>query len=146
MTRFFDGVLSLFEWLAALVMIVGGISLFFSDPVTTGGPIVRLLGSAAAGYIYGTGFITAGAFLMIGKAFKKTKIRKNSLMAIYLISIFTFLLEYALIGWTVYLIDSAVLFVVIGAAWLRLKVKTEYIDPKHFAEHFDNLNQHARKP
>lgn len=140
MARYYDRIHSWSEWLVALVMIFGGISLFFSDPVSTGGPITRVLGSLAAGIIYGVIFSFSGLVLMFSKYLKKKKTHKYALMAIYLISIYTFALEVALIGWSWFLLDSVAIFLMTGIAWVRWKHKTEYLDPDEFQKFVREIN------
>jgi hypothetical protein len=123
--------ISLVEYLIVFVLLAGGISMFFADTSVAAddkGPLVRLLGSKNAAVVYGLWFISVASWLFLSKIFGLPKAKKHGLLAVYITSIWVFILELLLLGWTPYLIDEVILGAAAGILWLRWKMKTEYRD------------------
>lgn len=137
--RILDIVQHVLEVLIIVLLIIGGVSLFFADPVNSGGPVARLIGSQAAAYFYGIVFIAEGLGLTLSKTLRRKKFHKNMLLIIYLTLLFTILLEIALVGFGIEVIDNIVASVAAGWCWIRWKFKTEYIDPTEFYEATSHL-------
>lgn len=127
------------EILIILLLVVGGVSLFFAEPFSGAGPVAQVLGSVYAGYFYATVFITEALALVVAKVFKKKTLRKNSLMVIYLTLLFTILLEFLLTGFGVEIIDNVLASIAAGWCWLHWKLRTEYVDPATFETDIDGL-------
>ena len=123
---------SVAEYVIALIFVFGGISVAFADPLAGATGILGILSSKAAALVYSVLFVTEGLVLFGAKAFKLKKLHKNILMTMYLTTIFTFCLEWALIGWSWYLLDSPIIGGLCAMFWLRWKIKTEYITVDEF--------------
>lgn len=126
-----ETVYNIVEWLIVLVTIVGGISLLFADPITSGSFIADILGTKSAGLAYFASLFVPGVCLGVAKVRKLRALHKYSLMSVYLVSIWLVVIETILLGPTFFVIDEIVLGVAAAACWLRWKFKTEYLPPKH---------------
>lgn len=113
--------------------------MLFVEPVASGGPVVRLVGSVAAAWFYASVFFAEAAALLYAEVTHKKKFKLHVLFAIYLTCIFTILLEFVLLGFTIYAIDNIILAFVAGWMWLRWKMLTQYVDPLKFEQDVDGL-------
>lgn len=121
------------EFLIIIVLTLGGLTLFFADPINTGGPVARFFGTQIALYVYGGVFMFEGLGLLYSKFFRLKRMHKHILLAVYLTMIFVTILEWGLLGWTLALIDQVVVGLLAAACWLRWKTITEYLSPKEIA-------------
>lgn len=133
------------EYIISLVFIFGGISVAFSEPLIGATGILALLSSKVAALVYSFFFTLEGMILLLGKALKMKRLHKNILMVMYLTTIFTFFLEFAIIGWSWYLLDSPIVGGLCAMFWLRWKIKTEYITVDEFDKDIAELTQKHQK-
>lgn len=131
-TKIFDRTQDVVEWMVIVALILGGVSLIFADPITSGSALFNLLGSKGAGIVYAVMFFVGAVGLAYGKLARRRRVHGWALMYIYLMFIFTIILETAILGWSIYSIDNIVGVLLAGACWLRWKFKTEYITLTRF--------------
>lgn len=134
---------SALEWVVAAFFLVGGISLFFSEPVTGGSALAKTLGSETAGSIYGILFIIESLVLIYSKRTYNKKIHGVALVTLCLTALFTVWLEALVIGFGLFSIDNIVIVVVCAWAYIRWRLLTAYLDPQKFVEDIDELDEDA---
>ena len=98
--------------------------------------------SGVLGYIYseritlvvlGLIFSSCGAMLFYGKMRHSRKWTGRGLMCIYLCFVFAALIQGIAYGWhPPYWVSNMIMALITGALWLRWRIKTAYIDPRHF--------------
>lgn len=131
------------EALIILVLLVGGVSLFFVVTVSGTGPVAQLLGSHVAGVFYGVVFCAEALLLLFAKFWRNKKLHSRILYVIFITLLFTILLEFLITGWSWALSDNVVATIAAAFCWLRWKFLTEYIDPSHFTDDVDGLGTHS---
>lgn len=144
MTRWkerFDVIQNVCEWLLISLMFVAAIFLLVSAasalPPGSTGPVAALFGHLVAIYIYAGVWLGEAVLLALAKWFKWLRIRKWTLMAIFLTHFFTLFLAWNLRGFGVNLIDNFVISALAAWLWLRAKLYYDYIDYEDLV-HFDD--------
>lgn len=139
MKLFGERLISAFKYLLAIFMIVAGIATAIQPLYPTpylGFIFAHRLTLVAFGMI----FSCSGFTLLIGKLRKRRKIVGAGLLAIYLCFFFSTFLNGAAFGWVMDAwLANAIATLITGALYLRWRMKTEYIDPKHFKDMIDSL-------
>lgn len=133
--------LGAFKWLLALFMILEGFATMFSPVTPLDGRLGWLYSSRLTLIIFGFIFLASGLMLLWGKIRRSKKWVGHGLLAIYLCFLFATLIQFVarpnvVIEYLPNLIGS----LVIGALWLRWKMKTKYINPKHFVRDVENFS------
>jgi uncharacterized membrane protein YraQ (UPF0718 family) len=137
--RNWDKVFATVSWILVGVLFYAAFSVW-AYPPSVEGPVAQLLNSVrAAEWFYCVLYATFGTLLAWSKIFKKKKMRKHVLLAIYLVGIFTGILTYILIGFGFSIWDNLLTAGIAGFCWLYWTFKTEYIRPKDFAKDVDRL-------
>lgn len=139
MRKFKDYLAHFLEWALVALFALGSIQTIGAPPLTGEGFLVVWLGGEAALIVYGVWFGAIAVWLALSKIFRWKQAHKNALAAIYLTTIYTFSLAWAIFGLDWSLIDDVVVGVVAAALWLRWKLKTEYIDPNQFEDELAEL-------
>ena len=116
----------------ALAMILGGISTILSPLDPTGMAIVNNRVTLVA---FGLFYLLSGISLLLGKILKNRRLTGRSLMAIYLVTLFTVFLEFFAVGTFVSVIDNIVVTAWAAGLWLWWKHKTEWISGKDIAKY-----------
>jgi phosphatidylserine synthase len=130
---------SLLEWVLIILFIRGGVvTLLFADPLVVPG-ILQYLTGAAAVYVYGALILLTGLLLLYAKLRHRKKLHKHTLMAMFLICIYIFILAVSLVGWTNMMFLTIGVALASGYLWMRWTIRTEYINPKQFAEDVHKL-------
>lgn len=129
--RFWDGVFSTASWIVVLALLASSSWLWIHGP-TAGGPVTDLLGILGAQIVWSSLFFGEAVVLAYAKWKKKKRLRKQSLMVIYLTGFFTSILSFMLGGLTIRLGIFLVFCFMAAACWLYWTFKTEYISPKYF--------------
>lgn len=128
------------EYILAALFIRGGALIFFLAvaPLEVPAILTYLVGEVAI-KVYGLAFFATGVLLLIAKWFKQKALHKWILFTMWLTCVYVFALSSALTGfnWDQWL--TVVCALASSAAWLRWKLKTEYIDPKEFNEELATL-------
>lgn len=124
-----DKVFSTISWVIVVALIFSSISVWFAPPTGTG-PIGGLLGVLGAQIFYSVLYSTEAAFLAFSKWKKRRRLRKNTLLVIYLTGFFTTTLTVLGVGWSVKFIDNFVFASCAAFCWLYWKFRTEYFDPE----------------
>jgi hypothetical protein len=129
------------ELILVFLLLVGGVSLFFADPLAQpAGPVAQILGSQLAAYFYASVFVIEGLWLSYAKVFKRKYSRKYALFIIYITLLFTILLEILLTGWGVAAVDNILGTIAAGWCWLNWKMRIEYLNPDEFHKEIEHLN------
>lgn len=128
-----DKVFSTLSWLIVFALVWSIISLWLSEP-SGAGPVAGAAGILGAQIFYTALYSLQALFLAWSKIFKRKKMRRNTLMVIYLTGFFTSILTLTIAGWTPKIIDNLLIASSAAFCWLYWKFKTEYIDPKEFED------------
>ncbi len=128
------------SWVLAAVLLYSAISLWVFPP-TGAGPVGELLGILGAQLFYSVLYGSQALLLAYAKVKKKKKMRKYTLMFIYLTGFFTSILSVTLLGWSPKLIDNFALASLAAICWLYWTFRTEYINPTHFQKLSHHLKQ-----
>ena len=99
----------------------------FTASVLTGTTLHLVLGGELALVIYGTWFAALGVLLIAANIFRWTRVRKVTLLAMYLTTIYMTILNVVLFGFMAAIIDDVVITVWAAALWLRLTLKSDYV-------------------
>lgn len=122
-----DRLFSTISWFVAIALLFSASNVWFAPP-TGLGPIGGTLGVLGAQIFYTVLYAGEAIILAIAKRLKMNRLRKHTLLVIYLTGFFTTLLTMLVVGWTPKFIDN---LLVAGAAawcWLHWKMRTEYVD------------------
>lgn len=125
-------VLAALKVLLAILMILGGISTMLSPLDPTGSLLVN---NRLTLVFFGLTFILSGLSLLLGKITRNRRMVGRSLMAIYLVTLFTVFLELLAVGTFVSVIDNIVITLWAAGLWLWWKHKTEWISGKEIAKY-----------
>ena len=112
--------------------------MLYLDPPNGKGPVTQALGTLGAQLVYGVLYLGLGATLAYSKIKKRSKMRKNALLGIYLTGFFTFLLSIGLNGWSIKLLDNVAITVASFGCWLYWTFKTEYITNEEFVNGYED--------
>lgn len=118
---------SIVSWLVALGLVFAASSIWFAPP-TGLGPIGGLLGVLGAQIFYTVLYLGEAIILAIAKWFKMNRLRKHTLLVIYLTGFFTTLVTMLVVGWTPKFVDNLLLAGAAAWCWLYWKMRTEYVD------------------
>ena len=128
-----ERIYSILEYVLAIMFIQGGARVFlFSEAQVLPGIFTILVGQYAI-YLYGLFFFGLGIALLAAKIFKKTGLHKNSLLLMYLSTVYVLVLAIAINGLGFGLLLTVTVGLVAAFLWLRSKLDTEYVDPQEFA-------------
>ena len=135
--------MGLLEYLLGLTWLLSAVSTLGNSNVVTGTGFY----SDASFITYAVVFALLGLAIIYAKARSLCRMRKNALMVSYLVTIFTFILDFVLTGlhWSV--IDSVIVGAVSALLWLRLKMDTEYTTAEEYvvqSEHEENKSSNAK--
>ena len=128
-----DRVFSFVSWIIAIALIYSAVNVWMVEP-SGAGPIANAAGVLGAQIFYSLLYLGEAGFLAVSKWLKRKKMRKNTLLVIYLTGFFTSILTLFIAGWTPKLIDNVLISESAAFCWLYWKFKTEYIDVKEFDE------------
>lgn len=117
---------SFFEYGLGLVFMYVGY-LEFTASVLTGTTLHLLLGGELALAIYGTWFTVLGVLLLIANIFQWTRLRKVTLLGMYLTAIYMSILNLVLFGFVTAVFDDLLVGAWSAALWLRLTLKSDYV-------------------
>lgn len=137
---------SILEYIVGGFMILGGFATGLGEPLASSGTFSAIFGGQIALIVYGVIFVLVGAVLIYSKIACRRKVHGLALLSIYLICLFVFLLEWALVGFTLHLLDQVIVGLLAAVFWLRWKLMTEYIDIKQFHHDLDVLECPPDKP
>ena len=134
----------MFKYLLAIFMIVVGVYTALLPLEPAAGQLGFIFAHRISLIAFGAAFAGSGLTLLIGKIKRSRRLTGKGLLAIYLCFVFGGILngmsfDWALASWLPNILAS----LVVGALWLRWKMKTEYIDPKHFVDDYDELRPMA---
>lgn len=133
MTTRKDKVYSFFEYLLVIIFILGAVSLIGAPPLAAEGIVKLMLGGKIAIYFYITWFAILSILLFTAKVFNRKVMHKNTLMLMYLTTIYTAIIATYISGFSLIgIVDDIIIGLVAGVCWLRWKFRTEYIDPTDF--------------
>lgn len=128
-----DRVFATASWIIVLALLYGAVVIWFGATPSGQGPVAKLIGITGSQVFYSSLYGLEALVLGYSKAFKKKRLRKGALMAIYITGFFTSILSIAIAGFTPNVIDNLLLALLAAGCWLYWKFKTEYINPQHFA-------------
>lgn len=144
MTRWkerFDVIQNVCEWVLITLMVAAAVFLLVTAtsalPAGSTGPVAALFGQALAVYVYALIWLAEAVLLALAKWFKWARIRKWTLMAIFMTHFFTLFLAWNLRGFGAHLIDNFVISALAAWLWLRAKLYYDYIEYEELA-HFDD--------
>lgn len=141
----FDRVFATVSWLIVIALLYSATSLWINPPSGVG-PIASAAGILASQIFYTALYAGEAGFLAYSKAFKRKKMRKNTLMVIYLTGFFTSLLTLFIVGWVPGLIDNVLISLSAAFCWLYWTFKTEYIDPAAYNDAVWQLRDDTPNP
>lgn len=119
---------SVAEYLIALLFVYGGLSLIGRPPLEGEGAVTAIFGGELALYVYMVWFIALGLSLAVAKIFKMRRLHKNTLLGMYLTTIYTAIIASLLLGFDILnIIDDLVVGLTTAGLWLRFKISTEYV-------------------
>lgn len=118
--------------LLALLMILGGVDTLMSPLEPIGSAIVN---NRVTLVLFGLFYIISGIALLLGKIVRNRRLVGRSLMAIYLVTLFTVLLEWTVTAAFLSVVDNLVVVVWAAGLWLWWKHKTEWISGKDIARY-----------
>lgn len=127
-----ERILSAFKYLLGALTIFGGIKLILSNPSVVPGALGSLYGSEWGVVCFGVLAVLAGLTLILGKAFKNRHMTGLGLFFMFLIYLFSFVLNSIAFGAPH--IENLVFTVICGSLYLRWRFKTAYYDPDHFID------------
>jgi intracellular septation protein A len=134
MKKWINRAISVFEYLVAgYLVLAGGLTMVIQpDPAVTN--FMRVLyGTRTGVIIVGLVIVISGLVLMIGKIRKSKRQHGRGLFCTYLCFFFAAILNaVAYAGDPTVWVSNAVMALIIGALWLRWRLKTEYINPRQF--------------
>lgn len=140
MEKFKNAVAQVGEFALILVYIAAAIGEVTSSEPITQGVLGWLFSNHQITWVYAVWFIVMALALLASKIFKKRKLHKYALAAMYLTTVYTISLSLALFGLEgAAIIDDGIIGAVAAACWLRWKFKTEYINPKQFSKDLHDL-------
>ena len=128
-----ERLISAFKWLLALFMILAGILTMFTPLTPMSGVLGYIYSTRISLVIFGIIFSSCGGMLLYGKMRRSRVWTGRGLMGIYLCFTFATLLQGVAYGWHPgYWANNLIMALITGALWLRWRLKTAYIDPRHF--------------
>lgn len=133
----FDRVFSTASWIIVLGLLVAVANLWLDAP-TGLGPVAGALGVYGSQVFYTVLYGSLALSLGYAKIFKKHRMRKNTLLVIYLVGFFTTLLTVLLVGWNIKILDNLIIAITAAFCWLYWKFKTEYHDADYIEEESNN--------
>lgn len=136
----YDRMFATASWVIVGALLYAALAIWFT-PVTGGGPVSSLVGVTATKFVYCIVYGGLASLLAYAKLFKKKKMRKHVLVAVYFVGTFTFLMGWLLAGIALPLLDNLIMGFAAGACWLYWKFKTEYIDPNQFFNEISELRE-----
>lgn len=128
---FWDRFFSVLSWSIVIFLLWAALGLWLYPP-TGAGPVAGAVGILASQIFYSFLYAGEAATLAYAKFKHKKKLRKNTLLVIYLTGMFTFLLSFLIIGFHIKILDNFAFSMFAGVCWLYWKAKTEYINPEQF--------------
>lgn len=120
------------EWLLVVLFFVAALIEVTTPNPITNGVLGFLLSEPIILVIYATWFALMAFGLAYSKIRKKKRLHKYSLMAMYLTTIYTFVLALAGGAGMESLLDDVIIGIIAAACWMRWKLRTEYINPRKF--------------
>lgn len=142
MKKYLDWFQTIVEYLLSALWVFGGLSLIGMPPLEGAGVVVSIFGGQIALYVYIFWFTFLGCLLFISKVAKKKRLHKNTLLLMYLTTVYTAVLAVALFGLAEGgIIDDVVIGGLTAWFWIRWKMKTEYIDMSDFRDDIIELRK-----
>lgn len=132
-SRFF----STASWFIVAALFFSATAIWIDTPAPNG-PVTQLIGLLGAQIFYCALYGIQALVLMWAKIKPKqrAKLRRNTLLVIFLTGVFTTILTYLLNGgFVVAGIDNLLISVAAGFCWLYWKFKTEYLTQEQFTEY-----------
>jgi hypothetical protein len=123
LNRFMTGV----KVLLSLAMMLGGFTTALSPVEPLNGALGFIFSSRITLVVFGVMFFVSGVAVLYGSIRKRKALVGRGLMFIYLITLFTFLLELVAFPGISNWIDNFVISLVAAACWLWWKFRTEYL-------------------
>jgi|SRR6478609_542013 len=125
--------LSGLKYLLAVVMLLSAFQTMTAPLTPMDGALGFIYSSRVTLVILGALFAAAALSLLYGKIRRSRKWTGRGLMNIYLCFLFATIIQGAAYAWMPgYWIPNAIVTVIVGLLWLRWRMKTAYINPKHF--------------
>lgn len=116
------------EFFLILIYMLAAFGEVTSTEPTTTGVLGWLFSDPTASWIYAIWFVTMSLTLLLSKIFRKHKVHKHALAAMYLTTVYTISLAVALFGFgNAAIVDDGIIGAVAAICWLRWKLNTEYI-------------------
>src|SRR5690349_16579468 len=135
MRKFREGLRHTGEWFLVVVFLASSLDTAAS-PVLEGGPIAQIFGGEVALWIYTIAFAAVALCLAASKIWRKKRLHKHSLLAMYLLTLWTTILTMSLVGYNsefwLSAIDDIIIGAIAAACWLAWKFKTEYVSRRQF--------------
>lgn len=130
-----ENLLGGFKYLLAVFMMFAGVVTMFAHITPVEAPLGFLYSTRISLVIFGIIFFVSGATLLIGKIRKSRKWTGRGLLYIYYCFLFASIINgISSYGAVAEWLPNAILALITGALWLRWKLKTEYVNPKHFVD------------
>ena len=138
--RFTENLISLFKYALAIFMMLIGVLTCIGPLTPMDGALGYIYSTRASLIIFGVIFFVCGAMLLYGKVRRSRKWTGLGLFYIFICFLFATLLNAVAYSFAPgYYLGNLVFTIVVGALWLRWKLKTEYINPKHFIAEIKEL-------
>ena len=134
MGLFIERALGLFKYLLALFMMYAGVATAILPITPVDGSLGFIYSARLSLIIFGVVFFISGFMLFYGKVTKSRIWTGRGLASIYGCFLFAAILNAVALGGIANWLGNAIVALITGALWLRWKMKTTYIDPKHFRE------------
>lgn len=127
----YDRIFAFTSWLIVFALLYSATAVWIVPP-SGAGPVAQLLGVLGSQIFYCLLYVGESLTLAYSKLKKRARLRKNTLLVIYLTGFFTSLLTIGITGWTPALLDNLVISVAAAGCWLYWTFKTEYLTPEQF--------------
>lgn len=122
-----DRLFATVSWFVAVALIFAAANVWFAPPAGAG-HIAGALGILGSQIFYSALYGLEALVLGFAKWKRRDKMRKHTLLVIYLTGFFTTLLTILLVGFTPKVIDNFAIAVAAAWCWLHLTFRTEYVD------------------
>lgn len=129
-----DRLVSAASWIIVAILLYGVVFILVHD-LNTASPIVQALGVTGTRVVFVTMYAVQSSLLGYSKLFHKNKLRRHTLLFIYLTGFFLSILGFTLNGFSIRLVSNLLLSTLAAVCWLYWKFKTDYIT-------YEELNDH----
>lgn len=136
-TPFWDRVFKTASWIIVAALLISSYTVMFVALPGNTGPVGSLIGATGAKFFYFFLYLGEALVLAYSKVYKRNKLRKHALVAVYSTGAFTSILT-LVNGWSPKVIDNLVFTFVSAGCWLYWKFKTEYVTSEEFARTYQD--------